>query len=51
MKDKEYQISTLDVRGKKLAATLDKKSTIINDMLLSRANTVAAGGDIGKLDD
>ena len=41
MKEKEYQLSTLGGRRKKLAARLQRKSTIINEMLLCKGNIVA----------
>ena len=51
LKVKSISFQTLDVRKKKLATRLDSKSTIINEMLLSRANAVAVREDIGQLDD
>ena len=51
MKGKEYQLSTLDGRKKKLAVRLQRKSTIINEMLLCKGNIVAVREELSQLDD
>ena len=51
MKGKEYQLSTLDGRRKKLAVRLQRKSTIINEMLLCKGNIVAVREELSQLDD
>ena len=51
MKGKEYQLSALDGRRKKLAVRLQRKSTIINEMLLCKGNIVAVREELSQLDD
>ena len=51
MKGKEYQLSTLDGRRKKLAVRLQRISTIINEMLLCKGNIVAVREELSQLDD
>ena len=41
MKGKEYQLPLLDGRRKKLAVRLQRKSTIMNEMLLCKGDIVA----------
>ena len=41
MKGKEYQLPLLDGKRKKLAVRLQKKSTIMNEMLLCKGDIVA----------
>ena len=50
IKGKEYQLPTLDGR-KQLAARLQRKSTIINEMLLCKGNIVAVREELSQLDD
>ena len=51
MKSKKYQLSTLDGRRKKLAAKLQRKSTIISEMLLCKGNLVALRVELSQVDD
>ena len=51
MKSKKYQLSTLDGRRKKLAAKLQRKSTIISEMLLCKGNLVALREELSQVDD
>ena len=48
MKGKDYQLSTLNVRRKNLAASLERKSTIITKILLSRSNAVAVREELSQ---
>ena len=51
MKSEEYLLSTLDERRKKLAAWLQRKSTIINEMLLCKGKIVAVTEELTQLVD
>ena len=51
MKEKEYQLSTLDGRRKKLAARLQRKYAVINEMLLCKCNVVAVREKLSQPDD
>lgn len=51
MKSKEYKLSKLDGRRKKLPPRLQRKSIIINEMLLCKGNTVAAREELSQQDD
>lgn len=51
MKVKEYQLSTLNGRNKKLAARWQRKSTINNKMLLRKGNIVAVREKLSQLGD
>ena len=51
MKVKEYQLSTLNARNKKLAARWQRKSTINNKMLLRKGNIVAVREKLSQLGD
>ena len=48
---KEYRLSTLERRRKKLAARLQKKPTIMNETLLCKGNIVAIREELVQLDD
>ena len=49
MKSEEYLLSTLDEKRKKLAAWLQRKSTIINEMLLCKGKIVAVTEELTQL--
>ena len=51
MKGKEYQLSTLYGRRKKLVTRLHGKSTIISEMLLCKGNRVAVRKELSQLED
>ena len=51
MNVKEYQLSTLNARNKKLAARWQRKSTINNKMLLRKGNIVAVREKLSQLGD
>ena len=51
MKVKEYQLSTLNARNKKLAARWQRKSTINDKMLLRKGNIVAVREKLSQLGD
>ena len=48
---KEYRLSTIERRRKKLAARLQKKPTIMNETLLCKGNIVAIREELVQLDD
>ena len=49
-KGKEYQLSLLDGRRKKLTGRLQRKSTIINKILFCKGNIVAVREELCQLD-
>lgn len=49
MKREEYLLSTLDEKRKKLAAWLQRKSAIINEMLLCKGKIVAVTEELTQL--